>query len=210
MECAVPNFLEKLLDHIVGKTPEPWRPQPPKTPKVITPGTPQNALAQAQDDARRNPAFQPKDDTGPTFCNTATYEIVKRAGGPLGALEYEQGKAAAANDMARYLSVESGSPGGTWRAVGPEEAQKLANQGALVLAVQPFTGKDKRQNPNHGHIATVRAEEIPGMRQDIHEKLTPDQEFAPLINNIGRKVTIEPASTALRPGLAIHYYTPNR
>src|SRR5882724_3292639 len=65
------------------------QPRPPP-PAVITPGTPQNDLANAQDNARNNPAFAPQGERGTperkTFCNMATCSILRTYGGPMDAL----------------------------------------------------------------------------------------------------------------------------
>jgi hypothetical protein len=74
------------------------------------------------------------------------------------------------NAESEIKSVNSGSG---YREVSPAEAQRLANQGVLVVAVQPHFG--------HGHVATVR----PG-----------GSGSNPLINNIGKRVNIVPASRA--------------
>jgi hypothetical protein len=208
----MPNFLENMLDRIVGKTPEPPRAQPPKTPDVITPGTAQYALAQAQDEARNNPAFKYSGTPGdPTFCNIATYDIVKRMGGPVQTLEYDKGKAALANQAAHQLAKDSLLPSGRWRGVDtPVEAQNLANQGVVVVGVQQGT-RDENGNRKHGHMVTVRPELTPGFAADNQHQLASSgksAQFTPVVNNIGSSISIEPAANVFHKSEPILYYTP--
>jgi hypothetical protein len=107
------DFIGGVLDRFMSRIPPPPRPTPPKPPAVITPGTPQYELATAQDEARRNPEFAPQGEDGPTFCNRATCEIVKRIKGPMAALTYPSGEYAVANDAGRYLAVEARQIRGT-------------------------------------------------------------------------------------------------
>src|ERR1035441_8021341 len=75
--------------------PPPPPPPAPKPPAVITPGTPQNNLANAQAAARNNPNFQPVGTPGQpgrtTFCNMATCAIVRATGGSTDGLVNAQG-----------------------------------------------------------------------------------------------------------------------
>jgi hypothetical protein len=119
MPDANHNVVDSIVDLLKGRAPLPSRPQPPGMPKpsaTETPGTPQYELTKAQDDARNNPAFQPKRD-GTTFCDRATCEIVRQMKGPIGALTYPNGEYAVANDAARYLAEDALQPSGHWRAV---------------------------------------------------------------------------------------------
>lgn len=103
-------------------------------------------------------------------------------GAPTGALTNpKNGQPALANQIAANL----GKSGSGYRQISPQEAQQLANQGKLVIAVQPHRG--------HGHVATVRPG---GSGSD------------PLINNIGKHVDIRPASRAFYSSPAVKYYTP--
>ncbi len=141
----------------------------------------QQKLTNAQNAARNNPNLRPTKN-GTTFCNIATCQIAKAMGAPMGALTNpKNGQPALANQIAANLA-KSGSG---YRQVSPQEAQQLANEGKLVIAVQPHFG--------HGHIATVR----PGGSGND-----------PLINNIGKHMDIRPASRAFYSSPAVEYYTP--
>lgn len=103
-------------------------------------------------------------------------------GAPMGALTNPRnGQPALANQIAANLARH----GSGYRQVSPAEAQRLANQGVLVIAVQPHAG--------HGHVATVR----PGGSGNN-----------PLINNIGAHVNVVPASRAFYRNPPVRYYTP--
>jgi len=197
------DFIGGILDRFMGRTPPSPRPAPPKPPPAITPGTSQYELTKAQDDARNNPAFAPRQD-GTTFCNRATCEIVQRMKGPMGALTYPKGEYAVANDAGRYLAIDAKPDRpGQWRVVPPEDAQRLANEGIVVVGVQRNTGRDAQGGHKHGHMATVRPELIPGLAQSLGR--------APIVNNIGARRTIEPGETAFREdGGPVIYYTPRR
>jgi hypothetical protein len=160
---------------------------------VITPGTPQNTLANAQADARSNPAYQPRIDpsTGKetTFCNMATCSTVESVSGPTGAIEDKSGQPNLANTAAQQLPNSS-----QWHEVSPQEAQNLANQGVPVVAVQA--------NPaGHGHEATVAPELMPGLTMQLSG--------TPSISNVGHAVGVMPASEAFSSSRPVHYYAPN-
>jgi RHS repeat-associated protein len=179
-----------IIGNTCSEPSPPPPPPPPPPPAVITPGTPQNTLANAQDAARNNPNFAP---TGPpdnkTFCNLATCAVAKDAGAPLDALTNAHGQPNLANAAATQLAT---SP--SWHEVTPEEAQTLANQGQVVVGVQ--------ENPaGHGHEVTVRPELMPGLAQSMGQ--------APIVNNIGAHVGVVPASQAFSSSQPVHYYAPN-
>jgi len=212
------DFIGGILDRFMGRTAPPPRPQPPSLPKppaTATPGTPQYALTKAQDDARNDPAFKPKAD-GTTFCNRATCEIVKQMKGPMAALTYPNGEYAVANDAGRYLAIEAGVPTGSWREVPRHDAQRLANEGIVVVGVQRNPGRDERGRQNHGHMVTVRPESMPGFAASLESKLSkPDRlrEIVPIVNNIGGQLSVESAETAFRKDRdsePVFYYTPRR
>jgi len=94
--------------------------------------------------------------------------------------------AAMANEMAGNLAKSD-----QYHAISSTEAQQAANQGKLVIAVQP--------NPHgHGHVATVRPDST-------------NKGANPTINNVGRSVGVKPASAAFSSHLpAPKYYTPNQ
>lgn len=98
------------------------------------------------------------------------------------------GKPAIANQIADNLAKSK-----EYREVTPAEAQKLANEGKLVVVAW------KNPDPHHhGHVATVRPEK-PGGPQHAGT--------GPLINNVGAKNGIMRASQIFRHG-GEKYYTP--
>ena len=155
------------------------KPQPPPQDK--------QQLVNAQDDARKNPAFQPSGGT--THCNQATCSIVQSTGAPTGPLTDKNGTPATANQQAQNLANSS-----QYREVTPQEAQQIANNGGTVVVAY--------DNPNgHGHTATVRPEGVPG-------DSPPRGGRGPLINDIGRSVAVHNANYTFRRGTEVHYYTP--
>ncbi len=177
-------------------TPNPAPPPPPPaptTPAVITPGTPQNALANAQDAARNNPAFAPSGTRGTpgrtTHCNQATCRIAQDTGTSTNGLVDQNGNPNLANTDARTLA---NSP--SWRPVTPEEAQNLADKGVTVVGVVA-------ENP-HGHIVTVRPELEPGVQTALGQ--------GPLINNIGGSVGIANANSVFRRDDPTYYAPTNQ
>jgi hypothetical protein len=188
------SWLEQALDIIKPQPAPPPAPPEPAPPPAATPGTPQNNIIQAQDQTRTDKAFQPKfNDDGTlnkSYCNTATYAIVKAANGPTDGLEYPNGVPAVANDAARYLPLSK-----AWDRVQPQDAQDLANQGTVVVGVQSNPG-------GHGHMVTVRPEIVPGVSEMSGE--------APLVNNVGRERNILPADRAFPDSsLPVRYYAPS-
>ena len=182
--------------------PPPPKPKPTKPPAVITPGTPQNRLAQAQDSARANPAFAPVGRPGSrnrrTFCNYATCNIATNTDAPLGPLENDDGNPNVANVDYNTLA----DPASGYHEVTPEEAQELANQGVTVIGVQENPGVDSNGNAKHGHILTVRPELMPGLAEMLGQ--------APLVNNIGGRREVAPASGAFSSSRPVKYYAPNK
>lgn len=149
---------------------------------------PRQKLIDLQDGARENPDLQPR--AGRTFCNMATYLIARGMGAPLGPLR--DGKhIAMANQQAENLAAAK-----EYRAIDGDEAQQLANAGVLVIAVQPNPG-------GHGHICTVRPQNVPGDSPPPHGK-------GPLINNLGRHVEVDNENWAFLKMPPVHYYTPNK
>ena len=174
--------------HCKEDPPSPPPPPAPQTPPVITPGTPQNNLANAQDAARADPNLQPT-PPGPgrkTFCNIATCQIVRNTGTTTDALVDKNGTPNLANTDAKTLA---NSP--AWKPVSAQEAQNLANQGVTVVGVIFETG--------HGHIVTVRPELLPGT-QDVGR-------YGPLVNNIGQNVGVTNGNKAFEGGTP-QYYAP--
>ncbi len=187
------SWWDDLIDKLSPKQPPPPpAPTPPGPPAAVTPGTPQYKLIQAQDSARSNPAFQPNQPNNPdaTFCNFATCDISKAVGAPMRDL-YHGNRYALANEAAGQLPKST-----EWHEVLPKDAQNVANQGTLVIGVQP--------NPNgHGHMVTVRLETMPGLAASLGQ--------VPIVNNIGHDVNVAPASQAFDRKLAPpRYYTPNK
>lgn len=120
-------------------------------------------------------------------------------GAPLGALSNDNPQArgtpaATANEMASNLAHSD-----QYHPVSPADAQRLANQGVLVIAVQPHAG--------HGHVATVRPDTL---NEAVHNA----GGRGPLINNVGRTVGIfsaqgPPGNRAFLNSPEPVYYTPN-
>jgi RHS repeat-associated protein len=170
----------------------PPRTVPPPDPPEGAVGTPTYNLITAQDQARANPAFQPKPRTGESHCNQATCSIASQTGSPTGPLQNSHGVPLIANQQIQNL-VQSGQ----YRQVSPAEAQALANQGVPVFAGQPHAG--------HGHIATVR----PNNTYFAPYENADPQGSGPMINNIGRDVGIVPQSGAFYQNSPVIYIAPN-
>jgi hypothetical protein len=188
-----PSWWDELVDKLSPKQPPPPPPPaPPSPPATITPGTPQYKLMQAQDAARTNPAYKPHPSDNPdaAFCNFATCDISKAVGAPMKDLYYGK-RYALTNEAAEQLPSSS-----EWHEVLPKDAQNLANQGTLVVGVQP--------NPyGHGHMVTVRPETMPGLAASLGQ--------APIVNNIGEQRNVVPAEQAFDNGLVRpRYYAPNK
>lgn len=126
----------------------------------------------AQDAVRTNPDFQP---TGRganlvTHCNQATTATATGVGAPMTPLQDAQGRPYLANQQVQNLA---NSP--DYQVVNGNQAQALANEGALVIGTQI--------NPRgHGHVATVRPENVPND--------SPAAGMGPIINQIGRSVGV--------------------
>ncbi|MGH9518407.1 MAG: hypothetical protein ACRD2D_02115 [Terriglobales bacterium] len=141
-------------------------------------------LTEAQDAARANTAFQ-------AHHYQATAAIAKAMGAPLAALTDGSGSALPANAAAAKLAAA----GSGYKEVQPDEAQKLADAGTLVIVAWA--------NPNGaGHLATVRPGGVSG--DAVHAGSRP-----PLINNVGVDVGIEGANWVFRKDASVHYYTPS-
>ena len=181
------DFWDKLNNFVHGKgykdspTMSTAPPPPPGAPAMVTPGTPQYNLAQAQDAARNNPNFQPTGVPGQsgrtTHCNQATCAIVRAVGGSTNGLVNAQGQPNLANTDAQTLAHSPNYQVGT-----PQQAQDAANAGQVAFGVAAA-------DP-HGHIVTVRGELIPG-----HQNV---QQNGPLINNIGGSVGVTDANRVFR------------
>jgi hypothetical protein len=143
-------------------------------------------LIATQNEARTQ--FRPSTREGPTYCNAATFCIVRDMGGSLRPLGDAQGQPYAANQMAQNLATST-----DYRDVTPEEAQRLANQGNLVIGAW--------FNPQgHGHVVTVRPDGVTG-----------DEPFGrsgPLLNDIGENDWIARQSGAFKAADKVFYYTP--
>ncbi|HET6843357.1 MAG TPA: RHS repeat-associated core domain-containing protein [Candidatus Angelobacter sp.] len=145
-------------------------------------------LINAQDNARANPAFQ-KDNKGTTHCNQATCYIVKAVGGPLAPLTDKNGNPLKANQQAENLANSK-----DYKEVTPQEAQKIADAGGLVVVAYDNPG-------GHGHLTTVRPEGVQGDDPPKGGK-------GPLLNDIGSKDRVQNQNYAFRKGSEIHFYTP--
>lgn len=192
------DFWDKLNNFVHGNgwqntpTPTPAPTPPPAPPAVITPGTPQNTLANAQAAARNNPNFQPVGTPGQpgrtTYCNMATCAIVRGVGASTDGLVNAQGQPNLANTDVKTLANSSAYQPGT-----PQQAQDAANAGQIAMGVISETG--------HGHIVTVAPELVPGT-QDVGK-------YGPLINNIGASVGVTNANSVFRnPNNQPTWYVP--
>jgi hypothetical protein len=143
-------------------------------------------LVTAQDDARNNPDYA-ADPDGTTYCNIATAEIATRVGAPTAPLQDQQGVPYLANRQAQNLANSL-----QYRVVTAAEAQKLADQGQIVIGAQ--------EHPRgHGHIATVRPTGVTGDAAHAGN--------GPLINHIGDHVGIYHQSGAFSNRRNVVYYT---
>jgi hypothetical protein len=185
------GVLDWLVDKVKGQPPAPELPatmKPPGAPPGA-PGSSQYPLIKAQDEARADPKNQPKPNQGDTYCNIATYNTAKAMNAPMDPFItqvepskiYPKGvRPATANEMADNLA-SAAAAGKGYRVVTREEAQKLANQGKLVIATQPA--------PKHGHVATVRPD-------NLYNEPAPTEGEGPVISNVGRTVGVKRASGA--------------
>jgi hypothetical protein len=116
----------------------------------------------------------------------ATYQIAQAMGAPMDALTtqvpvskmYPKGtRPAMANEMADKLAKSK-----DYKVITADEAQALANQGKLVIAIQ------RSQGP-HGHVATVRPD-------NLYNEKAPAAGTGPVMNNVGRNVSIRRANGA--------------
>ena len=153
---------------------------PPEQPKPEEQKDPIKELVRAQDAARNNPDFQP---TKQTHCNQATCSILKSLGAPMGDLTDKNGNALLAKDIAKNLSNSS-----DYKNVTADEAQLLANNGIPVIGV------------GNGHVATVRPQ---GVVAD-----NPSAGKGPLINDIGRAVSVQNQNWAFGKNADVQYYAP--
>jgi|SRR6185437_214531 len=122
---------------------------------------------------------------------SATADIAKAVGAPTAPLTNAAGGALTANDAAAKIAAS----GSGYKEVDADQAQKLANDGTLVIAAW--------SNPNGGgHLATVRPSGVQG--DQAHESSR-----GPLLNNIGAPDTgIMGANWVFRKDAQVHYYTP--
>jgi RHS repeat-associated protein len=177
-------------------------PPPPDAPAA--PSVPQGApgsatfnLVTAQDKARTNPANQPE-ATGErrTFCNFSVCQTAQALGAPMEPLrttvsigDKKITRNATANEINANLPNAT-----SYREVTQAEAQSLANEGKLVIAVQPAGG--------HGHVTTVRP------TNTYFEQGTSRSGTGPLQNHIGRTVGVVRESLAFSRTPSPRYFTP--
>lgn len=141
-------------------------------------------LVAAQDAARANQEFQ-------AHHYLATAAIAKAVGAPLAPLTDAAGDALPANAAAAKLAAT----GSGYKEVQPDDAQKLADGGTLVIVAWANAS-------GAGHLATVRPSGISG--DEVHVGSRP-----PLINNVGVDIGVEGANWVFRKGTEVHYYTPS-
>lgn len=118
-------------------------------------------LVNAQDAAMNNPNLQPGVGGHPTHCNQGTCAVAAATGAPMGPLTNSHGTPLHANEIVSNLA----KPESGYKPVSAIEAQRLANQGTIVLVAGP------------DHVATVRPDTIPG--QQVPGK-------GPVIANVGK------------------------
>jgi hypothetical protein len=85
-------------------------------------------------EAYDNPAFEPRQ--GMTFCNQAVHSICEKMG-------YSKFKSLLANQMVALMKKS-----GEWKSIPMKDAQRLANEGCLVIAAI--------EARPHGHVAVIR------------------------------------------------------
>jgi hypothetical protein len=144
----------------------------------------QQTLTNAQDAAMKNKNFQPGAG-GATHCNQATCSVARAVGAPMGPLTDAHGTPLLANQIGANLA-KSGSG---YHQVSADEAQKLANQGKLVVVAGP------------GHVATVRpdtGQKVPGR--------------GPIIANVGRNNGVMRLNYVFGKSALpdVKFYTPNQ
>lgn len=148
-------------------------------------------LVNAQNAAMRNPSFAPDPVSKTTHCSEAAWKIDEATGGHgAGVLGEHGGDNYPANEQIRRLSHR----GSGYHVVSAAEAQTLADRGVTVWVTQ--VGR------NHGHIASVRPEGVPG---DL-----PRGRSGLLLANVGLFNGVAHQSAVFTPVHgAIVYYAPN-
>jgi hypothetical protein len=152
-------------------------------------------LVAAQDAAIANPKYapdQPKE--GETHCSEGTYYIAKTLGLPV--LKSLGTGTATGNYHANDMILNLQKAGSGYKKGTPAEAQAFANVGEVAFLTIYRPGKDKKGNPLHGHIATLRPEGVPG---DPTEAST-----SPLVANVGSTNQVE----RYKPSKQIEFYVP--
>lgn len=111
--------------------------------------------------------------------------------GPMEALTYPNGEYAVSNDAARYLAEDAMVSSGRWRAVDDTaEAQQLANKGVVVVGVQRGA-LDEHGQRKHGHMVTVRPEQMPGFAEMTPFYRRDSRNLAVLVPDAWRRVLAE-------------------
>lgn len=117
-----------------------------------------------------------------THCNRATYQVVRAMDGDVSPLASKKtgkdGKVTYtpydANTQCANLAKDAANPSGSYRVITAKEAIEPARQGKAVIAAQPY--------PKHGHIATLRPDNL--------ETEKADSRGQPLISNVGGHVGV--------------------
>jgi len=133
---------------------------PPRTPATPPVSSAVDDLIKAQNTAISNPDYGPGVG-GTTHCNQATCDVAKEMGAPMTPFLDAGGKDLSSTQIGKNLA----KPDSGYRPVTAEEAQRLADQGKLVVVTGP------------GHVATVRPDNVPG------QTLPPGS--GPVIANVG-------------------------
>ncbi len=137
-----------------------------------------DALTDAQDAARTNKAFQPRD--GKTYCNLGVAQTLKDIGidvtdEKVGISNPKNGQAYLANKIADNLSESAKKEDGYWQKIDAKKAQELANEGFPVVGA--FKGSP------HGHVVTVRPEG--------YDKGLSSENGGVIVNNIGSNNVVQ-------------------
>jgi len=141
-------------------------------------------LVSVQDRARAIGTFQPS--AAATHCNQATVYILRELGCPLDDLVDHQGNALLADKQAQNLKTSK-----AWVSIPRDTAQTVGNTCSVVIAAW-------YNSLGHGHIATVRPENVPGDPAS--------NGHGPLLNNIGISVGVMNENWAFGVGKDVRYY----
>jgi len=157
--------------------------------EVVYEKTAVNRLVKAQNAAMKNKKYAPdQPNAGETHCSEGACSIAKAVGADTtGVLADSKGQNYDANTQINNLA----DPKNGYRAVTADEAQGLADSGTLVFATQ--------HGSEHGHIASVRPEGVPGDDPSGHS--------GAVLANVGESNGVMRASAVFTPahGEVVYY-----